>query len=100
MASSSKIATASERLRPDAADVLADVDAAEAELAGQAQRVAREVLVLVPLERVRRELGLREVAHRLEDRRALVVGERRGRGVIVMDIVAPSASSRRPRGAS
>ena len=34
-----------------------------------AQRFAREVLLLVPLEGVRRELGLREVADRLEDRR-------------------------------
>ena len=57
------------------AHVLADVDAAEAELAGHAQGFAREVLLLVPLECVRRELGLREVAHRLEDRRALVRGQ-------------------------
>ncbi len=71
-ASSSTIATASERVKAGAADVFAHVDAAEPELPGHAERLAREVLLLVPLESVRRDLGLREVAHRLEDRRALV----------------------------
>ncbi len=54
-----------------AADVLADVDAAEAEL-GVAERFTREVFVLIPFERVRREFGLCEVTHRLDDRGALV----------------------------
>ena len=70
-ASSSKIATVSERLRPDAADVLAHVDAAEPELAGQRSASRGKVLLLIPLQRVRRELGLGEVADGLDDGRAL-----------------------------
>ncbi|MNI79229.1 hypothetical protein D3C73_1356730 [compost metagenome] len=57
-----------------AAEVLAHVDAAEAELAGTVQRFPREDVLLVALGGMGRELGVGEVADGLEDRLALLGG--------------------------
>src|SRR5690606_5313922 len=66
-----------------ATELLPHVDAAQAQLARLVQRLAREDVLLVALGGERRELGVGEVADRLEDRLALLGGDggRRNGGV-------------------
>ena len=77
MASASKISAASSRVSAGAADILADIDAAHAERRRLAHLRDREVLLLVPLDRVRREpLGC-ELPRHVADR-DVVGGEGEG----------------------
>ena len=62
------MAAASQPREGGSADVLADVEAAEAQFAAAGQRLARELLRGIPFDRERRELARGVLAHRLENR--------------------------------
>ena len=65
-----------------AADIVAHIDAAEAERAGLADHIGREMPLTVPVERVRRDTILGEgLRHRLYRALVLVQFELAGRGV-------------------
>ena len=73
VASASKISAASNRVMAGATDILADVDAAHAEGCRLAHHVDGEMLVLVPAQRVRRDLLRRERQRHVANRDLILV---------------------------
>ena len=61
VASASKMSAASKRVSAGAADILSDIDSAEAQRRCLADDVNGKVLFLVPFQRMRRDLLAREV---------------------------------------
>ncbi len=73
VASASKISAASKRRHGRTADVVLDVDAADAEAGRLAHHVNREMLFLVPAERMRRDLLRGEFARHVANRHLILV---------------------------
>ena len=72
-ASASKISAASKRRQRRAADVVLDIDAADAERGRLAHHVDREMLLLVPAERMRRDLFRGEFPRHIANRNLVLV---------------------------
>ena len=72
-ASASKISAASNRVSAGAADIVADIDAAHAERRRLAHHLDREMLLLVPAHRVRRDLLRGELPRHVANRDLVLV---------------------------
>ena len=72
-ASASKISAASNRVIAGAADIVADIDAADAEAGGLAHHVDRKMLLLVPAHRMRRDLFRGEFPRHIANRNLVLV---------------------------
>ena len=83
-----------EPAQPRAADILVDIDAAEAERAGLADDVGREVTLAIPVQRIGRDPFRREGLGHLADR-ALILVEFELHGLLGYGVHngLPSASS-------
>ncbi len=72
-ARASKISAASNRRQRRAADIVADVDAADAELGRLAHHVDRKMLLLVPAQRMRRDLFRGKIPRHVANRNLVLV---------------------------
>ena len=72
-ASASKISAASNRVIAGAADVVADIDAADAEARRLAHHVDRKMLLLVPAHRMRRDFLRGEFPRHIANRNLVLV---------------------------
>ena len=72
-ASASKISAASKPRQRRAADVVADIDAADAELGGLAHHIDGKMLLLVPADRMRRDFFRGKIPRHVANRNLILV---------------------------